>query len=202
MSNAIIFDCEFLTAEGAQSRFWCGPYDPDPIVVQIGLVKLDLESDHDILDTKQIYVTPKDRYGNSIALDPFFTSLTGISDQDIRQNGIPLEQALVEIAEFRDGSKLWSWGKDELNMLAISCFIAGIAPSIPPTQFGNACNLLLKSGMPYDDLKRTSSGRLADYYQINHPALRQHDALDDARSIAFVLQYLLNSAKLAASDFL
>lgn len=67
------------------------------------------------------------------------------------------------------------------------------------TQFDNACNLLLKAGMPYEDIKKTRSNRLAAYYGIDHPPLRGHDALDDALSVAYVLQHLLRNKSLVAT---
>jgi len=199
---AIIFDCEFLTAEGSPSRFWCGPYDPDPVVVQIGIVKLGLSNDFQILDTLRIYVCPKDRNGERIMLNPFFTRLTGITENNIEADGISLSQALEKTQDFSSGAKFWSWGKDEFNMLAISCYVEGIEPPIPVTQFGNACDLLLKAGMPYEDLKKTRSNTLADYYEIDHPPLRGHDALDDALSVAYVVQYLLTKGELNRVDFM
>ena len=63
MHSAIIFDCEFLTTQTAQSRFWCGPEDPDPIIAQIGAVKLSLTGSFDIVETLKSYVTPIDRHG-------------------------------------------------------------------------------------------------------------------------------------------
>lgn len=36
METAIIFDCEFLVIPGASQNFWCGPFDPDPVIAQIG----------------------------------------------------------------------------------------------------------------------------------------------------------------------
>ena len=86
-------------------------------------------------------------------------------------------------------------------MVAISCYVEGLAPPIPATQFGNACNLLLKAGMAYEDMKTTRSNRLAAYYQIDHPPLRGHDALDDALSVAYVLQHLLGKEAIEAADF-
>jgi DNA polymerase III epsilon subunit-like protein len=200
MTNAIIFDCEFLTAEGAPSRFWCGPNDPDPVVVQIGLVKLSLENDFPIRDTRRIFVMALDRNGNRCPLDPFFSQLTGITETDLQTNGVSLAEALEEVIRFASASKLWSWGKDEFNMLAISCYVQGIPPPIPAGNFGNACNLLLKAGMPYEDLKRTRSSGLAAYFQLDTPPLKSHDALDDARNIAYVLQHLLKTQMLRPSD--
>lgn len=201
MNHALVFDCEFLTAEGSPSRFWCGPHDPDPIVAQIGVAKLGLESDFPILDTLRLYVVPRDRQGLEIDLDPFFTGLTGISQQDIEQSGLPLTTALARVKDFASGARLWSWGKDEFNMIAISCYVDGSPPPIPAAQFGNACNLLLQAGMPYEDIKRTRSSQLADYWKIGHPTLVEHDALDDALSVTYVLQALLRQGKLIPPQF-
>ena len=54
MDNAVILDCEFLTAEGSRSRFWCRPCDPDPVVAQIGLVRIGLADDFPVLETLRI----------------------------------------------------------------------------------------------------------------------------------------------------
>lgn len=196
--TAIIFDCEFLTAEGSSQRFWCGRYDPDPVVAQIGLVKIGMYETFPILDQRRIYVIPKVRHHNTVKLDPFFSRLTGITNEHMQDTAIPLAQALEQTKSFADGAKLWSWGKDEFNLIAISCYVQGIALSIPVSQFGNACDLLLKAGMPYDDLKKTRSTTLAAYFGLEYPELHSHDALDDALSVAYVLQHLLLTGALDA----
>lgn len=201
MKHTLIFDCEFLTAEGAPSRFWCGPHDPDPVVAQLGLVRIGLEADFPLLGTLRLHVIPKDRHGSRFRLDPLFTRLTGIEEETIEKEGLPLAEALEQVKEFAAGARLWSWGKDEFNMVAISCYVQGLAPPIPATQFGNACRLLLKAGMPYEDIKKTRSNQLADYFQIAHPPLRGHDALDDALSVGYVIQALLRQQKLQPADF-
>ena len=71
MKSAVLFDCEFLCNEGSQRRFWCGPHDPDPVIAQIGAVKLGLEEDFPILETLTLYVRPVDRDGRQYELDPF-----------------------------------------------------------------------------------------------------------------------------------
>ncbi|MEM9270687.1 MAG: exonuclease [Pseudomonadota bacterium] len=201
MAHAIVFDCEFLTADGAPSRFWCGPHDPDPVVAQIGCARLSLEGGFEINQTQRTYVIPTGRDGGRVALDPLFIRLTGITEEEIDAQGVPLEQALAQTAAFADGARLWSWGKDEFNMMAISCYVAGLTPPLPISRFGNACALLLKAGMPFEDLAKTRSNTLADYYKVSHPPLRGHDALDDALSVAYVLQHLLKEGALRADDF-
>lgn len=201
MNTAIVFDCEFLCLEGSQRRFWCGPDDPDPVIAQIGAVKLGLDGDFPLIDTFDAYVQPIDRFGRRYRLDPFFTRLTGITDDKVDTDGVPLKDALSSFDKFSDGARCWSWGKDELNMVAISCYVAGIEPSIPAHRFDNAGRLLLAGGMPIEDLAKTRSNQLADYYGVEHPPLQAHDALGDALSVAYTLQYLLRSKKLPLDAF-
>ncbi len=201
MQTAILFDCEFLTSEGAPQRFWCGPRDPDPVIAQIGAVRIGLQDDAPILETLRTYVVPVTRSGARAVLDPLFVRLTGITEADIDREGRGLADALAALDAFSEGARLWTWGKDEFNMVAISCYVAGIAPPIPVTRFGNACDLMLRAGMPYDDLKQTRSSTLAVYYGVEHPTLRGHDALDDALSVAYTVQHLWRKGSLRAGDF-
>jgi len=201
MRSAIVFDCEFLTNEDAPRRFWMGPNDPDPVIAQIGAAKIGLESPFDILDEVRLYVRPIDRFGKPYALHPFFTTLTGIDEAVLTAKGTDLKTALLALEAFSEGSRYWSWGKDELNMLGISCYIAGVEPVIPARRFDNACKLMLQAGMPQDDLDRVRSNTVAEYFRVDHPPLRGHDALDDALSLTYALQHLLRAGKLRPDHF-
>jgi inhibitor of KinA sporulation pathway (predicted exonuclease) len=201
MKTAIVFDCEFLCLEGSQRRFWCAAHDPDPVIAQIGAAKLGLEADFPIVDTFKAYVQPTDRYGNRQALDPFFTKLTGITEENIEAEGVALQDALTQVDSFSGGAQFWSWGKDELNMVAISCYVAGIQTPIPAHRFDNAVKLLLAAGMPVEDLAKTPSNKLADYYNVQHPPLQGHDALDDALSVSYTLQHLMKVGQLKPEVF-
>lgn len=201
MKTAIIFDCEFLCIEGSQRRFWCEAIDPDPVIAQIGAVKLGLEGEFPNLGTYKAYVRPIDRSGKQYLLDSFFTKLTGITEENLKAEGMALQEALSDIDNFSDGARFWSWGKDELNMIAISCYIAGVQPPIPASRFDNAVKLLIAAGMPIEDLAKTPSSKLADYYGVEHPPLKGHDALDDALSISYTLQHLMKVGKLHPEVF-
>ena len=201
MKTAVVFDCEFLCVEGSQRRFWCGAHDPDPVIAQIGAVKLGLEGDFPLLDTYRVFVQPLDRYGNRYSIDPFLTKLTGITEANIQAEGLPLQDAIARLDEFSEGARFWSWGKDELNMLAISCYIAGVPPSIPASRFDNVVKLVIAAGMPIEDIGKTRSNTLADYYGVEHPPLQGHDALGDAFSVAYALQHLLKTGKLKSATF-
>lgn len=201
MKKAIIFDCEFLCLEGSQRRFWCAAHDPDPVIAQIGAVKLGLEGGFPLLETYKVLISPVDRHGRRYAIDPFFTRLTGITEENIEAEGVPLQDALSSFDSFSEGAQCWSWGKDELNMMAISTYVAGIQPPMPACRFDNAVRLLLAAGMPVEDLAKTPSNSLADYYGVEHPPLQGHDALDDALSVSYALQHLLRSGKLKPEEF-
>lgn len=201
MKSAVIFDCEFLCLEGSQRRFWCAAIDPDPVIAQIGAARIELGGSYEIVDTFRAYVTPVDRHGRRYGLDAFFTQLTGIAEDDIDREGQPLAEALAGFDRFSHGGRCWSWGKDELNMLAISCYVAGVVPPIPASRFDNAVKLVLAAGMPVEDIGRTPSNKLVEYYGVDHPPLRGHDALDDALSVSYAVQHLLRTGKLDAAAF-
>lgn len=201
MAHTIVFDCEFLVDDGAYRRFWCGPYDPDPIVVQIGAVKLDVADTFQPIEELKLYISPVDRYGKQAEIPKFFTNLTSITPEQVASEETLLADAIATLSDFADGAKFWSWGKDELNLLAVSCYVAGIPPILPADRFDNACKLLLKAGMRYEDIQKTRSGDLASYFKLTDQQESRHDGLDDARSIAKVLQFLLDSGKLSSSDF-
>ena len=198
---AVLYDCEFLTAPGAMSRFWCGPYDPDPFVVQIGAVRLGLEPPHAILGEIDLIVRPIDRHGRPVAIDAELTRLTGITQTTIDTKGLDLETALARLVDFSSGATLWSWGKDEVATLATSCFVAGIESPIPPDRFDNVCKLMLRAGMPYADIVKTRSNGLAAYFGVARDGLTAHDALDDARSLTDAVRHLMDAGRLTAADF-
>ena len=114
---------------------------------------------------------------------------------------MPLSDALARFTAFADGAPCVSWGKDELNLMAISCYIEGSAPPMPPGRFRNAAALLLAAGLPPDTVARARSNTLADVLGLEVPAQRAHDALGDARIVAHVLRHLLRDGRLVADDF-
>ena len=201
LSDVVILDCEFLSAEGAPRRFWCGPTDPDPTVVQIGAVRLGLGGDHPLGQRFQRLIHPVDRSGAPVTLDPAFCALTGLTNQRLADEGQSLAQALADFAAFARGRTIWSWGKDELNLMAISSYVAGIRAPIPARRFGNACALLLAAGVPLSDIQTLRSHTLCTHFGLTPPQGRAHDALFDALSLATVLRHLLLTARLAPTDF-
>ncbi|MCY1708959.1 exonuclease [Pannonibacter sp. SL95] len=201
MSHVIIYDCEFLTNATANRRCWFGCMDPDPLVVQIGAVKLMLDDDYRIEQRFMRLVRPIDRFGEPMLLDPFFTQFTSIEQTAVDCDGVSLSTALTELDSFADGADFWAWGKDELNMIAISCYVAGLPVPIDACRFGNASALLVRAGMPVADVMTTRSSSLSVYHGIERKGAKAHDALDDALSVALTLQHLMRQGLLTSRDF-
>lgn len=201
MSTAVIYDCEFLTNATAPQRFWCGPMDPDPTIVQIGAVRLTLEGECALGDEIDIIVRPRDRSGAFAALDRHFTWLTGITPERVEAEGLPLADALARFEVFAGSDRCWSWGKDELNMMAISCWVEGITPPMGPARFGNAAALLLDAGLEPELVGGLRSNTICRELGVDTPPLRAHDALGDAKSVAYAVRHLLHEGRLTADQF-
>ena len=196
MRAAVIYDCEFLAVEGSPRRFWCGPQDPDPSVVQVGAVRLDLEPPFSIAETLRRYVRPVDRAGRPVAIDPHLARLTGITNDVVRAEGVPLAEALGAFEAFAGGATCWSWGRDDINLMAISCYVEGIAPPMPATRFGNLCVPFIDTVMTDEEMRSTRSNELPAHFGVDVPELRAHDALDDALALAHVVRHLLAEGRL------
>ncbi len=201
LDRAIIWDVEFLTAPGAPQRFWCGPDDPDPVLVQIGAVELGLDGDFATGGTFQCLVVPRDREGSRYPITEFLTRLTGITAERMAQEGVELPDALRNFDAFTNRAPVWAWGTDELNAIAISCYLAGVAPPIPAGRFGNATRLLKAAGIPVEDIIKLRSNTLCDFFGIERTGARAHDALSDATGTALALQHLLRGGRLRPEEF-
>jgi hypothetical protein len=200
MNHAIILDCEFLSAEGAPRRFWNGPFDPDPTVVQIGAWRLALDGDFALTASFSQLIRPVDRHGQPVTLDPVFAGLTGLTDARLADEGADLATALDAFTRFADGAMIWSWGKDEVQLMAISPWIAGIPAPLPPHRFGNACTLLLKAGVSYDVVQTLRSHTLCAHFGLTPPAGMAHDATHDAQGLGLALRHLLQTGLLDPDD--
>lgn len=202
MRATVLFDCEYLAVDGSQTRFWSGPQDPDPVVIQIGAVRIDLDGDFAISGVLEELILPFDRKGKKYELDPYISRLTGIEQRALDERGLPLSQALEKLKAFAQDCRLWSWGKDEFLLLALSCYVQSIEPNIPACRFGNLKSMLMKGGMPQGELSGVQSGQLAAYYGAAPANLRAHDGLCDALSLAHAVRHLLGAGELAPSDLM
>lgn len=195
----VIYDCEFLTAPGAPQRFWCGPTDPDPLTIQIGAVRLSLEAPFAISDPVGWYVLPHDRDGARVALHPLVTKLTGITEDILTAEGVPLSEAMTTFKRFAAGDPLLAWGKDELLSFAATLFVRNETSPIPSIRFRSAVPLVVKAGEPQEVVETLRSNTICAHFDLADPG-PAHDARNDACSVALALQHLLASGRLSALD--
>ena len=203
MQYAVIYDCECLTSDGAWTRMWCGPLDPDPILVQIGAVKVALTDGLPVVGEFQRLTLPINRWGILEKLDPVFIDLTHITQERLDSEGVATEIALQDFQDFVGDAMIWSWGKDDIYMLGQTCYIQGIPMPFPPSRFDNISKVLLaEAGVPLEDILKTNSGRLANLFGCTvstegmGSTVTEHDAIYDARSIVTALQYLVSQGRL------
>lgn len=195
IKHFIIFDCEWLTDEGSNKRFWCGPNDPDQILVQIGAVKVVVDTSLEIAETFSRLIKPVDRFGNPCVLSDFFTQLTGITPERIAEEGRSVQQVLKEFSTFCGNAKIWAWGKDEMIALGLASFLGGFVPPLPATQFDNMSKIFMRAGMEHDTVVSTRSNRLAAHFGVDPGNLQPHDGLDDALSIFHALKFLVDQKR-------
>jgi hypothetical protein len=134
-----------------------------------------------------------------LSLSPLAERLTGVTNARLADEGIALGTALERVAEFAAGSALWSWGRDDHNLMGISCYIEGIAPPIPATWFGNATTLLQQAGIALDDIHALRSNTLPEHFGLTVTGACPHDALGDVRMVAAVLRHLKAAGRLDPS---
>jgi hypothetical protein len=199
VADVTVFDCEHLTNQTSPRRFWCGPDDPDPLLVQIGAVRLSLDPPFDLGETFDCIVRPVGRDG-PVSPSEFFTRLTDIDAVRIAREGVTLTEALDAFAAFAGDAPILSWGKDEITSIAPACFVAGVVCPIPVQRFRNAAALLLKAGVPLETVHGLRSHTLPAHFDLS-PEPRGHDGVADARGVARVLAYLLSEGRLSTADF-
>lgn len=199
MRSIVLYDCEFLTAPGAPQRFWCGPDDPDPLTIQIGAVRLSLDAPFEVSAPVGWYVFPMDRDGQRVALHSLVTKLTGITEEHLDQEGLPLADALCALDRFSEGAPLLAWGKDELLSLAASLFVQNAASPIPAHRFRSAVPLVVTAGEPVETVETLRSNTICAHFGLPN-AGQAHDARGDALSVAHALRHLLASNRLSALD--
>ena len=197
---AVFYDCEFLVDDGAPQRFWNGPRDPDPQVVQIGACRMSLTEPFVISDPFVAYIAPRDRRGDPLPLPPLFTGLTGITQATVDAEGTDYTTAMARFDGFAEGADLWSWGKDELNLIGTGCMVHNVAPPIPLSRFRNACELLLAAGVTYETVTGLRSNTLLAHFGLTDDPSRAHDARSDARQVALVVRHLLLEGRLSPTD--
>ena len=171
----IVMDTEYTTWEGAQARRWSGPGERREIV-QIAALKFDAAGNE--TDRFERYVKP---VFNPVLSD-FFVELTGITQKKVDDEGRDFVSVMREFHEFARGLDNWCYGRDD----AIIRENAGwFGEDFVMPIFLDARTLVAFAG---HDPADWSSGSVHQLVGKPRPGEREHDALDDCRSLALFLE--------------
>lgn len=173
MPSAIVFDLEFTAWEGSLARRWLGPGEFKE-VVQIGAVRLDTAT---LEETGSLDLLVRPRINR--ALSPYLEDLTGITDRALAVRGVDFADAYRGFVEFAGRGVIAAFGRDDL-VLAENLRLYGIAEAPPLPPYLNIVPWLRANGIGTAGKHACHVGPLCGVKFKG----REHDALDDARSVA------------------
>lgn len=180
-AEAIIFDLEFTTWEGAMARQWSGPGEYREIV-QIGAVRVNA-LDLTIVDELDILVRPT----KNPVLSQYFIELTGIQQEQVNEKGLAFSAALARFQEFRRDLSLWAYGNDSdifsENMLLNNMLVPDDWPA------GHASNLSPWFHAHAPETRGINSGRLVEALGLRSK-LAEHTGLGDCHSIIESIKFI------------
>lgn len=150
-------------------------------VVQIGAVRVDV-STWQIVAEFETLVRPR----INGTLSSYFETLTGITNAKLAQRGVDLCDAYRHFVAFAQNDPIASFGRDDL-VLTRNLALYGIWDAQPLPVHHNIAPWLNESGVATKGLHACDIARAcgAEF------AGREHDALDDARSLAIGARRLI-----------
>jgi inhibitor of KinA sporulation pathway (predicted exonuclease) len=142
-------------------------------VVQIGAVKADVRSLSRI-DEFAILVKPR----INAVLSPYLERLTGITNAALAERGTDFHDAYEQFMTFANGAPIAAFGRDDL-ILEGNLRLYGIADVQTMPQYLNVIPWLAENGIDMRGLHACDVARSCGAEFTG----RDHDALDDARSV-------------------
>lgn len=168
----ILFDTEYTSWEGAQARGWSGPGEHKEIV-QIGAIRVDGATLREA-DSFQVLIRP----AINPDLSDYFVELTGITQQQVDVDGLPVETAIEQFTNWAGDLTLFCFGTDG-QVMAEQCALAQIDYPFAPDRFQDIRPIFEQRGIP---ARQYMSSTIVTAFSLE-PERRGHDALNDARSI-------------------
>lgn len=170
--TVVFFDLEFTAFEGSLARRWLAPGEFRE-VVQIGAVKADARS---LLRIDEFVVLVRPRINP--VLSAYLEKLTGIANAAIAERGIDFRDAYLQFLAFAEGAVISAFGRDDL-VFEQNLRLYGIRDVPLPPKYVNVIPWLTQHGIDMKGLHACDVARCcgAEF------AGRDHDALDDARSV-------------------
>ena len=199
----IIYDTEYTTWKGCQENGWTGNQKKE--IVQISALKVN--KNFEVVDVFnqlcQPIVNP--------TLSDYFINLTHITNEQVKENGIPFKQAYEKFKKFSDNLVCYShsWGKDFYHKSDGEVIEENLKINNMPTDNTVVYrNLGAVFKQLYENhnisVKSQSSGEIVKVLKIENRLsslnLDVHNALFDVYSILEGLKYFGDEAKLLLCD--
>lgn len=178
--TVVIFDLEYTTWEGALGRNWTGPNEFRE-VVQIGAVKLNAATLEEVAQF-ETFTRPT----RNPILSDYFVQLTKITNERLARDGVSFEQGYADFLAFCGPVLSWSYGRDA-SIITENLSLHGLERRMPPNEGQDITAWLKSVGL---DLTGINSGKLAAFVGAKWQG-REHDGVDDARSIAAAVRVLI-----------
>lgn len=173
---------EWTAWEGSLDRDWSGPNEYREIY-DIGAVHVT-DKRFDITDTYRQLVTleivPE--------LPQYSTDLTGITQAELDQGGVPFSNMISAFAKFVGDLHMYAWGIDNVH-LSENCQLKNVTNPFSEDRFHNLRAIFKNYGVPADDYM---SSTINEYF--GQPNKRtSHQGLGDALNVVEALRLLAKS---------
>ena len=179
-ASAIVFDLEFTAWQGSMARGWLAPGEFKEIV-QIGAVRLDTQS---LEETGSLNLVVRPRL-NPVISD-YLERLTGITNAQLKRDGVDFADAYRSFVDFAGGGVICAFGRDDLVLEEnLRLYNLRDAAAMPP--YVNVTPWLRANGVNPKGCHACHVGPLCGAAFEGH----EHDALDDARSVAAGIRTLV-----------
>ena len=180
MPSAVFYDLEFTAWQGSMEGRWLAPGQFRE-VVQIGAVKVDART---LATQAELSVLAKPRLNP--VLSDYFQQLTGVTNAVLAERGMDFRAAYDRFVNFAGDGPILSFGRDDL-VLAHNLSLYGIKDAEPLPEHRNFAAWLRDHGVATKGLHACDVARVCGASFDG----REHDALDDARSLVAGLRALI-----------
>jgi inhibitor of KinA sporulation pathway (predicted exonuclease) len=188
MHPVTVFDLEFTAWDGSLAERWLAPGQFRE-VVQIGAVKLHPQT-FETLSELDVLVKPR----INPVISEFLTRLTGVTNEAIAARGMDFAQAYAQFVDFAAEGPICAFGRDDY-VLQENLRLYGIQNAKPLPPHINIVLWLKENGVA------TRGQHACDIARLCGATFggRDHDGLDDARSVALGIKTLVQRG--AANPF-
>lgn len=169
--QAVIWDTEYTTWDGAMARNWSGENEYRELV-QLAAKKVDFATG-DVLDEMDIFVKPV----KNSQLSDFFMELTSIAQEDLDRDGLSYQDAYKKFNDFTGRLPCFSYGMDCV-ILQEGCILNNISYDLNGL-FIDARVYFEQAGI---DVRQYTSGTISKAFGIELDG-HVHYAMHDVNSL-------------------